>query len=159
MVQVNGLDALKQPWVQPHVVGVFRQNGLNLLCQGVHLVVGLCRQQVEEYGRDAPEQVVVAVLVVLLINNSIVESGPLRVVERFLYQLVVASDAFHEGFFVVFQSDAVKGHRVVRRVVGFQKRILMFFVAHCFLFFIWDAKILKNDESYLRLKRINVILW
>ena len=50
MVQVYGLDALEKAFVEPHVVGVLGEYRLHLLRQGVHLVVRLGTQQVEEYG-------------------------------------------------------------------------------------------------------------
>ena len=52
MMQVYLADALKELGVQSYVVGVLCQDGLHLLCQRIHLVIGLCTQQVEEYRAD-----------------------------------------------------------------------------------------------------------
>ena len=52
MVQVYLTDALEEPGVQSYVVGMLCQDGLHLLCQSIHLVIGLCTQQVEEYRAD-----------------------------------------------------------------------------------------------------------
>ena len=65
VVTMHVLDALKQPLVQPYVVGVLRQDGRHLLCQRIHLVVGLRTQQVEEHARRTRQQVVVVVLLVV----------------------------------------------------------------------------------------------
>ena len=124
VVQMHVAYPLKQPWVQPYVVGVLRQDGLHLLSQCVHLVVRLCRQQVEEHRAHAAQQVVVA-LVLLGIDDGVVERRLLRVVDGLLYLLIVAADALHEGLLVVFQADTVERHRVVRCVIRFQKRILV----------------------------------
>ena len=51
VVQVYLTDALKEFRIQPHVIGVLRQDGLYLLRQGIHLVVRLGTEQVEEYRR------------------------------------------------------------------------------------------------------------
>ena len=129
VVQMHVAHPLEQPGVEPHVVGVLCQDGLYLLGQCVHLVVGLGTEQVEEYRRHAAQQVVVA-LVFLGVDDGVVECWLLRVVDGLLNLLVVASDAFHESLLVVFQTDAVEGHRVVRRPIGLKKRVLMF--VHCF---------------------------
>ena len=53
MMQVNGSDALKQAFVQLYVVGMFGQQRLHFLSQGIHLVARLRSHQVEECGRHA----------------------------------------------------------------------------------------------------------
>ena len=118
VVQVYLADSLKQAWVQPYIVGMLCQDGLYLLCQRIHLVVGLSTQQVEEHGAHARQQVIVA-LILLRVDDGVVEGRLLRVVDSLFYLLVVAADAFHEGFLVVLQADTVKGHGVVRCVVRF----------------------------------------
>ena len=119
VMQVHLANALKQLWVQPHVVGVFGQYRLHLLCQRVHVVVGLSRQQVEEYRRNPVQQVVVAIALVEGVQNGIVESRFLRIIDGLFQVLIVAADTLHERLLVVFQSDAVKGHRVVQCTVRF----------------------------------------
>ena len=135
MVAVHVLDALKQPLVQPYVVGMLGQDGRHLLRQGVHVVVRLGRQQVEEHCRRAAQQVVVVVLLVVHVDDGIVERGLLGVVDNLVYLLVVAAYALHEGFFEVLQTDTVKRRRVVRRKVRLEKRILsLFLLIHYILY-------------------------
>ena len=124
VMHVHILHALEKLLVQPYVVGMLGQYGLHLLSQGLHLVVGLGTEQVEEHRGDALQQVVVALFVVLVVDDGVVESRLLRVVDGLLYLLVVAPDAFHESLFIVFHAYAVEGHRVVRRAVFFEKWIL-----------------------------------
>ena len=137
---VYEFDALKQPGVQSHVVGVLSQDGLYLLCQSIHLVVRFCTQQIEENGRNPRQQVVVA-LILLRINNGVVEGGLLGVVDDFLYLLVIPADALHEGLLIIFHTDTVKGHRIVRCVVRFKKWILT--IAHTILTF-FSLKIVQR---------------
>ena len=131
-MQVYLSDALKEPGVQSHVVGMLCQQGLHLLCQSVHLVVGLSTEQVEEYGAYPRQQVVVA-LVLLRVDDGIVEGRLLRVVDGLLYLLVVATDTFQEGLFVVFQPDAVERYGVVGCAIRFEKRVLMLIHTNVFL--------------------------
>ena len=49
MVQVYLTDTLKESGIQTHVVGMLGEDGLHLLGQRIHLVVGFCAEQVEEY--------------------------------------------------------------------------------------------------------------
>ena len=50
MVTVYVLHTPKEFFVEAHIIGMLREDGLHLLCQGVHLVVGLGTQQIEEDG-------------------------------------------------------------------------------------------------------------
>ena len=121
-------DAFKQLGVQPHVVFMLRQDGLHLLSQLVHLVVRLSRQQVEEHRRNPFQQVVIAIALVKGIQDGIVESWFLGIVDSLLQILVVTTDALHEGLLVVCQLNTVKRHSVVQSAVRFEKWVLM--VAH-----------------------------
>ena len=131
MVAVYVLDALKEPLVQSDVVGVLGQDGLYLLGQGIHLVVGLGREEVEEHRRHALQEVVVALGLVVLVDDGVVEGGLRRVVDGLLYLLVVAAYAFHEGRLEVFETYAVEGYGVVWGAVGHEKRVLPFGVVLC----------------------------
>ena len=124
MMQMHLTDTLKQAGIEAHVVGVLCQNGLQLLCQRIHLVVGFSRQQVEEHRRHSGQQIIVS-LVLLRIDNRIVEGRLLRIVDGLLDLFIVTTDALHEGFLVVLQTNTVKGHSIVWRIVRFKKRILM----------------------------------
>ena len=122
VVQVYVAYALKQARVQSYVVRMLRQHGLHPLRQSIHVVISLCRQQVEEHRRHPAQQVVVA-LVLLSVDDGIVESRLLGIVDDFLYLFVVTADTLHEGLLEVLQSDAVEGHRVVRCAVRLKKRV------------------------------------
>ena len=122
MMQVYLTDAFKEFRIQPHVIGVLRQDGLYLLRQSIHLVVGLGTEQVEEHRRHPRQQVVVA-LVLFGIDDGIVEGRTLGVVDGLLYLFVITTDTLHEGFLEVFQSDAVEGHGVVWCAVRFKEGI------------------------------------
>ena len=130
MVAVDIADALKEPLVQADVVGVLRQDGAQLLGQGVHLVVGLGREQVEEHRRHAAQQVVVAHAVLLVVDadDSVVEGGLPRVVDQLVYLLILPADALHKRLLEVLKPDAVERGHVVGRVVRKEKRVLSFFI-------------------------------
>ena len=118
VVPVHGLDALKQLAVEPHVVGMFRQYGLQLLGQCIHLVVGFCTQQIEEHGGYPRQQVVVAVVVVIGMDDGIVESGLVWIVDGLVHQFFVSAYAFHESLLIVFQANLVEGNTLVWSVIG-----------------------------------------
>ena len=109
------------------------QYGLHLLRQRIHLIVRLGTQQIKEHRRHTRQQVVIA-LVLLRIDDGILERWLLRIVDSFLYLLVVATDAFHEGLLEVLQTDAIKGHHIMRRPVRFKKRINIFTHTNAFSF-------------------------
>ena len=148
MVPVYVLDALKESGVEPHVVGMLRQYGLYLLCQSIHLVVSLCRQQVEEHSTHAVQQVVVALLVVILVDDGIVEGRLRRVIDSLLYLLVVTSYALHEGLFIVLQTYTVEGRRVVRCPIGFKKRVYPFLYTFTHVSFTFSMQKYKKRFNY-----------
>ena len=49
VMAMNVLDAFEEAFVETKVIGMLRQNGAHLLCQRIHIVIGLGRQQVEEH--------------------------------------------------------------------------------------------------------------
>ena len=120
------LDTLEQARIQSHIIGMLCQDGLHLLCQSIHLVIGLSRQQVEEHRADAVQQVVVALAFLLLVYDRVIECRLGGVVDGLFYLLVITTDALHEGLLIVFQANTVKRHRVVRCLVVFKKRVYPF---------------------------------
>ena len=133
VVTMHILDTLKQLLVQSYVIGMLRQYGLHLLSQSVHLVVGLSTQQVKKHRRHTVQQVVITIRLILFTDNSIVEGGLLGVVDGLLYLLVVTTDALHEGFLIVLQTDTVERRRIVRRIIRSKKGIspLLYLFIHC----------------------------
>ena len=124
MMAMHILHTLEELLVEAHVVGMLRQDGAHLLCQGVHLVVGLGREEIEEHGRHTVEQVVVALRVVVLVDDGIVESGSCRIIDGFLEVFLVTADALHERLLIVLHTDTVEGRRVVGRAIRLEKRVL-----------------------------------
>ena len=124
MMAVHMLHPLEELGVQTNVVSMLCQDGLQFLCKGVHIVVSFGREQVEEHRADALQQVEVALGVILLVHDGIVEVGLSRVVDDAVYLLVVTTDALHKGILEILQAYAVEGRRVVRGIVGFEQRVL-----------------------------------
>ena len=143
------LDTLKQPLVKTDIVGVLCQHGTHLLCQSVHLVGGLCRQQVEEHAADTRQEVVVAVVVFLVVDvdDGVVEGGFLRVVDDLLYLLIVTTDALHHRLFVVLQGDAVERRRVVRCAIRQEEWVLPLILCFHILSLFWGAKVQQKSEK------------
>ena len=63
-------------------------------------------------------------MVIILADDGVVESGLLRVVDGFVYLLLVAADAFDECWLEILQANLVKRISTVGGVEGFKKRIL-----------------------------------
>ena len=150
-MQVYIADTFKQTRIQTYVVRMLCQYGLHLLSQCIHVVVGLGRQQIEEYCRYPGQQVVIA-FVLFGIDNRVVEGGLFRIVNRFLYLLVISADAFHEGFLKVLEFDAVKGHRIMRCPVRLEKRV--FIITHTNAFSILACKDSVNQTN----NKINLVI-
>ena len=113
-----------------------------LLCQLIHLVVGLCRQQIEEYARGTRQQVIVIVLLIVHRDNRIVKRRLLGVIDNLLYLLILTTDTLHEGLLEVLQADAVERRRVVRRVIWLKKRVYPFILLiHNILFSLSACKV------------------
>ena len=144
VVQVNVFHTLEKALVQPYVVSMLCQDGLHLLGQGLHFIVGLGAEQVEEHRRYTLKQVVVAVFVFLGIDDGVVESRFVRVVDGLLYLLIITPDSFHESLFVVFHAYAVEGHSIVGGTVFFEKRILAYVVFTHVFFSILSIKQRQN---------------
>ena len=101
MMAMHMFHTCKEFLIEAHIIGMFCQDGLHLLCQGVHLVVGLSTQQIEENGRHAIQQVIIPLRIIILVNDGIIEGGLLWIVNRFLYQFVITTNTFHKGLFIV----------------------------------------------------------
>ena len=149
VMTVYVFDALKKPFVETDIVGVLRQDGTHLLCQSIHLVGGLCRQQVEEHAADTRQEVVVAVVVFLVvdIDDGVVEGGLLGIVDDLLYLLIVTTDTLHHRLFVVLQGDAVERRRVVRRAIRQEERVLPLILCFHILTLFWGAKVQQKSEK------------
>ena len=149
VMTVYVFDAFKEAFVQTDIVGVLRQNGTHLLCQSVHLVGSLCRQQVEEHAADTRQEIVVAVVVFLVIDidDGVVESWFLGVVDDLLYLLIVTTDALHHRLFVVLQGDAVERRRVVRCAIRQEERVLPLILCFHILTLFWGAKVQQKSEK------------
>ena len=65
---------------------------------------------------------------------------------------VSASDSLHERFFVVFGTDTVERHRVVRCVVGFKKWVLSAF--YLYIFFIHTRRIAIDVAKIVKILHI-----
>ena len=122
---MNIFYALKQALVQTDIVGMLGKDGTHLLSQRIHLVVGLGRKQIKEYSRNATQQIVVALLILLVIytDNGIVECRFCRIIDNTLYLFIVATDAFQHSLFEIFHADTVEWGCVVRCVIRFKERV------------------------------------
>ena len=126
MMTVHILDTFEQLLVQTDIIGVFGQDRTHLLGQGIHLVVGLSREQVEEDGRHPTEQVVVVIALFLVIHtdDGIVESRFLGIVDDLVNLLIIPTDALQHRLLEIFQTDTVEGRHIMGRIIRQKKRIL-----------------------------------
>ena len=119
VVVVYGLDAQPEVGVEHHAVAVLGQDGGHLLCQGVHLVVGVGTDEVEEGVGDLRQGAVA------LGYDGVLEGGGFGILRDALYVGHVALHAFHHGSFVVLEADLVEGDGVEWGAVGLiEKRVL-----------------------------------
>ena len=130
VMAVNIFDAFKQPFVQADVIGMLCQQRTHLLCQLVHGVIRLSRQQIEEHRRGSRQQVIISLAVLFVVNrdDGIIKRRRLLAVYKLVYLLILTAHALHEGLIKVLQSDTVKGHRLVRRIIFSKKRINSIFL-------------------------------
>ena len=119
ILEIDSLDALEVSAVEHDIVGVLGEDGRQLLCQRVHIVVGLGREQVEEDLGHALEHVVGRGD-----GDRVVEGGRLGIVDDALDESIVLPNTFHDGGLVVLELYAVEGSRIVGRLIVFvEKRI------------------------------------
>ena len=137
MMLMHIFDTLKQFFVESDIIGMLRQDWTHLLGQGIHLIVGLSRQQIEEYSTDTTQQVIIALTILLVIHtdDGIVESWFLGIVDNLVYLFLVTTDTLHKRLLIVLQTDTVKGHRVVRCIVFLEKGVESFLFTHNILHF------------------------
>ena len=79
---------------------MFGEDWLKFLCKSIHLVVCLCRKQIEEDCGNIVKQVIIAIII-LCIDNRIVECRRLRIINELINMFIITTDAFHEGFLVM----------------------------------------------------------
>ena len=125
VMQVHVLNAFKQFLVQTYIVGMLGQYRTHLLCQRIHIVVGLGRQKIKEHRRHATQQIVVSILILLVVNtdDGIVEGWLIGIIDNLLYLLVVTTYSLQHSLLVILHTDTVKGSCVVRCVITFEKRV------------------------------------
>ena len=126
VMAVHILDTFEQLFVQTDIIRMFRQDRTHLLRQGIHLIVRLCREQVEEHRRDTTQQVVVVIAVFLVVHtdDGIVEGGFLGVVDDLLDLLVIPADTLQHRLLEVLKADTVEGRHIMGRIIRQKKRIL-----------------------------------
>ena len=111
------------------------QDGLHLLRQCIHLIVGLGTHQIEEYRGHAAQQVVITFSVFFCVYDSIVESRLFRIIDGLLNLFIITADTLHESLFVVLQTDTVEGHGIMRCLVILEKGVYAnFIVVHIAIF-------------------------
>ena len=148
VVQVHVFHSLEEFFVQSHVICMLGEHGLQLLGQGLHLVVGLGAHQVEEHGRYPAQQVVIPVIVFLGIDDGIVECGLFGIVDGLLYLLIIAADAFQKSLFVVLHPNTVEGHGVMWCLVVLKKGVYAnFIVVHIAIF---NPLLKKQPQKYAK---------
>ena len=103
MMPMHILDPLKQFLVQADVVRMLRQDRTHLLRQRIHFVVGLGREQIEEHRRGTSQQIIVmiAVLLVIHIDDGIVESRFIRIIDDLLYLFIITTDTLQHRLLVI----------------------------------------------------------
>ena len=126
MMTVHILDAFKEFLIETDIIRMFGQDGTHLLGQGIHLVVGLSREQVEEDGCHPTEQVVVVIALFLVVHtdDGIVESGFLGIVDDLLDLFIIPTDALQHRLLEILQTDTVEGRHIMGRIIRQKKRIL-----------------------------------
>ena len=94
MMPVYVLDTLEQFLVQADIIGMLRQDRTHLLCQCIHLIVCLGREQIEEHCRDTSQQVIVMLTVFLIIHvdDGIVEGRFIGVVDDLIDLFIITAD-------------------------------------------------------------------
>ena len=156
MVTVHIFDTFEQFLVQSHIVGMLRQDGAHLLCQCIQLVIGLSRKQVIKHCRYAVQQVIVAIGIIILVNDCIVECWLGRIIDGLLYMLVVAAYALHKRLFKVLNANLIERHRIVRCGIRLEERVLPLFIFpytglshifHLLLIYILECKITKISAN------------
>ena len=132
MMAMNILYTFKEFLVEADIIGMFRQDGTHLLSQSIHIIIGLCREEVEEYCADTTQQIIVVLSIFLIINidDGIIEGRFLGIVNNLVDLLIITTDALHEGLLIVFQTDTVEWRRIVRCIIFFKKWVQSFLFTH-----------------------------
>ena len=126
MVFVDVFDTFEESPIEPHVVGMLREDGTHFLCQGIEFIIGFGTHHTGEHAVDAAQGVVISIaLLVVHPDDGVLESRFCGVVDQFFDGLVIPSDSLHEGFFVMFGFDEMKGNGLMGRMVFLEKGIVM----------------------------------
>ena len=104
---LDSLDALEVAFVEHDVLGVLREQGLHLLCQRIHLVVGMGTEQVEERRGDPFQGAVIERV------DGVLERRRFGIVQDALQVSILAAHALEHGLLVVLETDLVEGNRLV----------------------------------------------
>ena len=147
------LNSFKKFFVEHHVVGMLCQHRLQLLCQCVHIIVGLGTKQIEEYSAHSTKQSVVFVILVFA-YQGIVECGLIGVIDDSVKLFVVSPYAFNKRFLIVFESYFVERCGLVWGIIFQEERILTFFLLDfitlhnpvyllSLISFLYSAKVIK----------------
>ena len=108
---------------------VLCQEGLHLLGKGVHFVVCLCTQKIEESVGDTVEQTIIE-RVVVGVEDGVLKRGLLWIVDGLLHLFLVPAYAFNESFFNIFQGDAVEGNGMMWGVVRNEEGVFSMVVVY-----------------------------
>ena len=127
MVLVDIFDALEELRVQADVVGMAGEDRTHLLCQGLHFVVALSTQQVEEHRAGPVQQVIVmlASLDLILRNDGILECRLLGVIDNLVDLLVLTAYTFHHRFLEIGKLYLVERHGIMRSAVRLKEGVDM----------------------------------
>ena len=129
MIVMYSLDAFKQSLIETHVISMLCQRRLNLLCQCVHLIIRLSRKKIEENGRHFVKQSIVFILIILF-DNRVIKCRRLRIIDDFVYMLIVTAYSFHESLFVIFELYLVERRHFMYCSIFAEKWIL----SHCIVY-------------------------
>ena len=84
---------------------------------------------------------------VVFYSDGVVKCGFFRIIDDFIYCLIVAAHAFHKGLFIIIKAYLVKGNGIVKCTVKLHERVLSFLgYIHAFAFSICLCKDSKKIE-------------
>ena len=97
----------------------------HLLCQRLHLIICLCRKQIEEYRCRSLKQVIVMVSIVVNTYYRIVERRFRFIRAYSLYLLIVTPYTLKHSLLKIGNADFTKRCSVVRRAIRHHQRVLL----------------------------------
>ena len=125
VMMIHILDTFEEPFVQSDIIGMLGEYRTQFLCQGIHLVVGVSTQQIEEYTRHLRQQVIISLVVLIVVhtNDGVLKRRCRWVVDDHLYLLILTTDTLHESLLVVFQPYLVEGWNLMGCMIVLEKGI------------------------------------